>query len=143
MLVLAALLAAYGGYGFSLPKKNTIQFADSFYYMGFLWAIFALISAFVLWPAPRLTADAVLTTFTAPEWAVASSRPGQFVTRGEQVALSGDPDSTCVSPRWNRPVPCAVGTTPSSAPATAFWLSPETTATEALASPGGATRPRR
>src|SRR6478735_2795151 len=63
MLVLAVLLVAYGGYGFSLPKKNTIRFADSFYYMGFLWAIFALISAFVLWPAPRLTADAVLTTF--------------------------------------------------------------------------------
>ena len=63
MLVLAVLLVAYGGYGFSLPKKNTIQFADSFYYMGFLWAIFALISAFVLWPAPRLTAEAVLTTF--------------------------------------------------------------------------------
>lgn len=63
MLVLAVLLVAYGGYGFFLPKKNIIQFADSFYYMGFLWAIFALISAFVLWPAPRLTADAVLTTF--------------------------------------------------------------------------------
>ena len=63
MLVLAVLLVAYGGYGFSLPKKNTIQFADSFYYMGFLWAIFALISAFVLWPAPRLTTEAVLTTF--------------------------------------------------------------------------------
>jgi uncharacterized coiled-coil DUF342 family protein len=63
MLVLAALLVAYGGYGFSLPKKNTIQFSDSFYYMGFLWAIFALISAFVLWPAPRLTTEAVLTTF--------------------------------------------------------------------------------
>ena len=63
MLVLVVLLVAYGGYGFFLPKKNIIQFADSFYYMGFLWAIFALISAFVLWPAPRLTADAVLTTF--------------------------------------------------------------------------------
>jgi len=63
MLVLAVLLVAYGGYGFSLPNKNTIQFADSFYYMGFLWAIFALISAFVLWPAPRLTSEAVLTTF--------------------------------------------------------------------------------
>ena len=24
-------------------------------------------------------------------------------------------DSTCVSPRWKRPVPCAVGTTPTSA----------------------------
>jgi len=48
MLVLVVLLAAYGGYGFSLPKKNTVQFADSFYYMGFLWAIFGLISAFVL-----------------------------------------------------------------------------------------------
>jgi hypothetical protein len=31
--------------------------------VGFLWAIFALIAAFVLWPAPKLTADAVLTTF--------------------------------------------------------------------------------
>jgi len=63
MLVLAVLLVAYGGYGFSLPKKNTVQFADSFYYMGFLWAIFGLISAFVLWPGPKLTTDAVLTTF--------------------------------------------------------------------------------
>lgn len=63
MLVLVVLLAAYGGYGFSLPKKNTVQFADSFYYMGFLWAIFGLISAFVLWPGPKLTTDAVLTTF--------------------------------------------------------------------------------
>jgi predicted nucleic acid-binding Zn-ribbon protein len=63
MLVLVVLLVAYGGYGFSLPKKNTVQFADSFYYMGFLWAIFGLISAFVLWPGPKLTTDAVLTTF--------------------------------------------------------------------------------
>ena len=63
VLVLAVLLVVYGGYGFSLPKKNTIRFADSFYYMGFLWAIFALISAFVLWPAARLTTEAVLTTF--------------------------------------------------------------------------------
>jgi predicted RNA-binding protein with PIN domain len=63
LLGLAVLLAAYTGYGYSLPKKNTIQFADSIYYVGFLWAIFALIAAFVLWPAPKLTADAVLTTF--------------------------------------------------------------------------------
>jgi conjugal transfer/entry exclusion protein len=31
--------------------------------MGFLWALSALIAAFVVWPAPKLTADAVLTTF--------------------------------------------------------------------------------
>ena len=46
-----------------LRRKNTIQFADSLYYMGFLWALFALIVAFVVWPAPKLTVDAVLTTF--------------------------------------------------------------------------------
>ncbi len=63
MLALAGLLAAYAGYGYVLPKKNTVRFADSLYYMGFLWAIFALIAAFILWPAPRLTTDAVLTTF--------------------------------------------------------------------------------
>ena len=63
MLVLVVLLAAYAGYGYFLPKKNTLQFADSLYYMGFLWALFALIAAFVIWPAPKLTADAVLTTF--------------------------------------------------------------------------------
>jgi hypothetical protein len=63
MLVLAGLLAAYAAYGYFLPKRNTIQFADSLYYMGFLWAIFALIAAFVLWPAPKVTTDAVLTTF--------------------------------------------------------------------------------
>ena len=63
MLVLAGLLAAYAGYGYVLPKKNTVQFADSLYYMGFLWAIFALIAAFALWPAPKLTTEAVLTTF--------------------------------------------------------------------------------
>jgi methyl-accepting chemotaxis protein len=63
MVVLIALLAAYAGYGSALRKKNTIQFADSLYYMGFLWALFALIATFVIWPAPKLTTDAVLTTF--------------------------------------------------------------------------------
>ncbi|MDE3040948.1 MAG: hypothetical protein KGJ82_10275 [Nitrospirota bacterium] len=63
MLGLIGLLVAYAAYGYSLRKKNTLQFADSLYYMGFLWALFALIATFVLWPAPKLTADAVLTTF--------------------------------------------------------------------------------
>lgn len=63
MLVLGVLLVAYAGYGYSLSKKHTLQFADSLYYTGFLWAIFALIAAFVIWPAPKLTADAVVTTF--------------------------------------------------------------------------------
>jgi chaperonin cofactor prefoldin len=60
---LIGLLVAYAAYGSSLRKKNTLQFADSLYYMGFLWALFALIATFVIWPAPKLTADAVLTTF--------------------------------------------------------------------------------
>jgi chaperonin cofactor prefoldin len=60
---LIALLVAYAAYGSSLKKKNILQFADSLYYMGFLWALFALIATFVLWPAPKLTTDAVLTTF--------------------------------------------------------------------------------
>jgi len=60
---LIGLLIAYAAYVYSLRKKNTIQFADSLYYMGFLWALFALIATFVVWPAPKLTADAVLTTF--------------------------------------------------------------------------------
>gem|GEM_PF-432789 len=63
MLGLIGLLVAYTAYGSSLRKKNTLHFADSLYYMGFLWALFALIATFVLWPAPKLTADAVLTTF--------------------------------------------------------------------------------
>jgi septation ring formation regulator EzrA len=63
MVGLVALLVAYAAYGYSLRKKNTLQFADSLYYMGFLWALFALIATFVVWPAPKLTADAVLTTF--------------------------------------------------------------------------------
>ena len=63
MLGLVVLLVAYAAYGYSLRKKNTLQFADSLYYMGFLWALFALIATFVVWPAPKLTADAVLTTF--------------------------------------------------------------------------------
>lgn len=63
MLGLAVLILAYTGYGYALSNKDTVQFADSIYYMGFLWAIFSLIAAFVLWPAPKLTADAVLTTF--------------------------------------------------------------------------------
>jgi hypothetical protein len=63
MLGLAVLLAAYAGYGYFLPNKNTLQFADSLYYMSFLWAVFALIATFVIWPAPKLTADAVVTTF--------------------------------------------------------------------------------
>jgi chaperonin cofactor prefoldin len=63
MLGLIVLLVAYAVYGHSLRKKNTLQFADSLYYMGFLWALFALIATFVVWPAPKLTADAVLTTF--------------------------------------------------------------------------------
>jgi predicted nucleic acid-binding Zn-ribbon protein len=63
MLGLILLLVAYAAYGYSLRKKSTLQFADSLYYMSFLWALFALIAAFVVWPAPKLTADAVLTTF--------------------------------------------------------------------------------
>ncbi len=63
MLGLVGLLGAYAVYGMTLSKKNTLQFADSLYYMGFLWALFALIATFVVWPAPKLTADAVLTTF--------------------------------------------------------------------------------
>src|ERR1043165_639061 len=41
MLGLGVLLAAYAAYGYSLPKKNTVQYADSVYYMGFLWTLFA------------------------------------------------------------------------------------------------------
>jgi chaperonin cofactor prefoldin len=63
MVSLVGLLGAYAVYGMTLSKKNTLQFADSLYYMGFLWALFALIATFVVWPAPTLTADAVLTTF--------------------------------------------------------------------------------
>jgi hypothetical protein len=63
MLGLIGLLLAYTAYGYSLRKKNTLQFADSLYYTGFLWALFALIETFLVWPAPKLTADAVLTTF--------------------------------------------------------------------------------
>ena len=57
------LIVAYAAYGVSVKKKNTLQFADSLHYMGFLWALFSLIATFVAWPAPKLTADAVLTTF--------------------------------------------------------------------------------
>ncbi len=63
MVGLVVLLVMYAAYGSSLKKKDTLQFADSLYYMGFLWALFALIATFVVWPAPKLTADAVLTTF--------------------------------------------------------------------------------
>jgi hypothetical protein len=63
MAGLVGLLVVYAAYGVSLRKKNTLQFADSLYYMGFLWALFALIANFIVWPAPKLTADAVLTTF--------------------------------------------------------------------------------
>jgi len=63
MAGLIGLLIAYAAYGSFLKRKNTVQFADSLYYMGFLWGLFALIAAFVLWPAPKLTTDAVLTTF--------------------------------------------------------------------------------
>jgi DNA repair exonuclease SbcCD ATPase subunit len=63
MLVVGALLAAYAAYGYSVKNKNTVRFADSLYYMGFLWSLFALLAAFVIWPAPKLTADTVLTAF--------------------------------------------------------------------------------
>jgi uncharacterized coiled-coil DUF342 family protein len=63
ILILIGLLVAYAGFGSFLRRKNTIQFADSLYYMGFLWSFFALIATFVVWPAPKLTVDAVLTTF--------------------------------------------------------------------------------
>ena len=62
-LGLIGLLIAYAVYGHFLKKKNVLQFADSLYYMGFLWALFALIATIVVWPAPKLTAEAVLTTF--------------------------------------------------------------------------------
>ena len=64
MVTLAVLLVAYAGYGYFIPRKNSIQYADSLYYMGFLWAIFALIAMFVIWPAPKLSTEAdPLTTF--------------------------------------------------------------------------------
>ena len=62
-LVLVVLLVAYAGYGYALPKKHTTEFADSLYYTGFLWASFALIALFIIWPASKLNADAVLTAF--------------------------------------------------------------------------------
>ena len=62
-LVLIGLLAAYAGYGSFLKHKSSAQFADSLYYMGFLWALFALMATFVIWPGPKLTHDAVLTGF--------------------------------------------------------------------------------
>jgi len=63
MAGLIGLLIAYAAYGSFLKKKDTALFADSLYYMGFLWALFALIATFVVWPAPKLTPDAMLTTF--------------------------------------------------------------------------------
>ncbi|MDF0643924.1 MAG: hypothetical protein P0111_07825 [Nitrospira sp.] len=63
LFVLTGLLVGYAGYGYSVAKKNATQFADSLYYMGFLWALFALIGAFILWPAPKLTTEAVLAAF--------------------------------------------------------------------------------
>lgn len=63
MLALAVLIAAYAAYGYFAGNKDTVQFADSLYYMGFLWSLFALLAAFVMWPAPKLTADAVVTAF--------------------------------------------------------------------------------
>jgi predicted nucleic acid-binding Zn-ribbon protein len=63
MLALGVLIAAYAAYGYFAGNKDTLQFADSLYYMGFLWSLFALLAAFVIWPAPKLTADAVVTAF--------------------------------------------------------------------------------
>ncbi|BCA53788.1 membrane protein of unknown function [Nitrospira sp. KM1] len=63
VLVLIALLCCYAGYGYFLKKKSTNQFGDSVYYMGFLWAMFSLIANLVVWPAPKLTANAILTLF--------------------------------------------------------------------------------
>lgn len=63
MIMLAVLLVTYASSGYFIPKKNITQFADSLYYMGFLWALFSLMAAFVIWPAPKLTTDAVLATF--------------------------------------------------------------------------------
>jgi len=63
LFVLIGILVGYAGYGYAVKKKNTAQFADSLYYMGFLWALVALIGAFVLWPVPKLTTEAVLAVF--------------------------------------------------------------------------------
>jgi hypothetical protein len=63
LFVLLGLLIGYTGYGYAVRKKNAVQFADSLYYMGFLWALFALITTFVLWPAPKLTTETVLAAF--------------------------------------------------------------------------------
>lgn len=63
MLALGGLLGGYAAYGYVVKNKNTVQFADSLYYMGFLWSLFSLLAAFVIWPAPKLTADAVITAF--------------------------------------------------------------------------------
>jgi predicted nucleic acid-binding Zn-ribbon protein len=63
MLALAVFITAYAAYGYFAANKDTLQFADSLYYMGFLWSLFALLAVFVIWPAPKLTADAVVTAF--------------------------------------------------------------------------------
>jgi hypothetical protein len=63
MLVLGGLLGAYAAYGYFVKNKNTVQFADSLYYMGFLWSLFALLATFVIWPPAKLTPDAVLSAF--------------------------------------------------------------------------------
>ena len=48
LVALIGLLVGYAGYGYSVKKKNTAQFADSLYYMGFLWTLLALIATFIL-----------------------------------------------------------------------------------------------
>ena len=66
MIMLAVLLVTYASSGYFIPKKNITQFPDSLYYMGFLWAPFSLLAAFVLWPAPKLTTDTTDPTAARP-----------------------------------------------------------------------------
>src|SRR5262245_34870244 len=42
-----AIMFLYGYYGYYSPGRNTAKLADSIYFLGFLWTLYALINEFV------------------------------------------------------------------------------------------------
>jgi uncharacterized phage infection (PIP) family protein YhgE len=73
LLLLTIFLGVYFLYGLSLERKNVATFADSIYFMGFLWTLVALID--VLLPG-RLTAAMVFKGFG---YALVTTAVGMFL----------------------------------------------------------------
>jgi hypothetical protein len=69
------IMLLYLGYGYYSPGRNTAKLADSIYFLGFLWTLYALINEFVFRRASISNADSVYRVFG---YALVTTAVGMF-----------------------------------------------------------------